>query len=877
MSPLESSAPNGAAFLVKNRRADSLAQKRASWAIFRFALRDLRGGLRFYGVFIACLVLGVMAIVGVAATSRAFREGMAQQGAALLGGDLSLSRAQGAPGSAELALLTSRGKLSQIVVVRAMARKSDAAPASLVEIKAVDAAYPLVGAVKTKPELAAGQKLSQFFGEKDGVFSLLADPTLAARLKVKLGDDLTIGAATFTLAGWLDKEPDSLGGVGFGPRVMMSAAGLAATRLIQPGSLARTSLRLLLPPERSSDAEVDAVQSDFTAAFPDDGFEIRTRAQPSPQLSRNIERFAQFLTLIGLTALVCGGVGVGNAIRGLIDRKRRTLAILKALGASGGDAARFVLIQAMLVAAASSGLGALLGLALPSLLVALLGSSLPFPIEPHVDGLDGLTGMVFGVLTAFAFAAAPLDRARLLPATTLLRESAMQESGAGRGRGRLIGGLAACALFAFALLTSDDRRLTAQFGAAVMVSFALLYGVAWAIMALARRAPHSRYLPLRLAVANLHRPGALTPSFLISLGLGVTLLTALIGVEGNLRAEIGQSLPKDSPSFFFLDVQSAQAEAFRAFLQQQAPDGVLSVAPMLRGRIIRINGVAAEQVKPSDKARWALEGDRGITFAAKIPDSSRIVEGEWWGPDYAGPPLVSMEAEVAQGLGLKVGDNVSVNVLGRNLTAKIANLRKVNWRNFGINFVLVFSPNSFTGAPVTQLMTLSLPQKPDSSREAALLADAARQFPAVASVSMRETLETLDGLLGKLSLAIQSAASLAFIVSALVLSGALAAGQRARIYESVVLKVLGATRPRLLAALALEFALLGAATAAFGLLAGGLVAFLVAHFVLDLPFAFFPAQAAALALGAVGFAIFIGLAGTWRILGEKPARHLREE
>jgi putative ABC transport system permease protein len=875
MSPLESSRLE--LTRLEAPRLELPAPGAASRAIFRFALRDLRGGLKFYGVFIACLVLGVTALVGVAATSRAFREGMAQQGAALIGGDLSFSRAQGAPGAGELAFMSARGRLSKITVLRAMARKRGAEQATLVEIKAVDAAYPLVGAARIEPELAPGQNPAADLGEKDGAFGLIADPTVATRLGVKLGDSLAIGAANFIIVGWLEKEPDSFGGVGFGPRVMMSEAGLAASGLILPGSLARTSLRLLLPPEKSGDADVAAVQRDFVAAFPDDGFEIHERKNPSPQLSRNIERFAQFLTLIGLTALVCGGVGVGNAIRGLIDRKRKTLAILKALGASGGDAARFVQIQAMLVAAGSSVVGVLLGLALPHLLVALFGSSLPFPVEPHFNGRDGLSGLAFGLLTAFAFAAAPLDRARMLPATTLLRESAMQEAGGSQWRGRIIAVLAACALFAFALLTSDDRKLTAQFGAAVIVSFALLYGVARAIMFLAARAPHSRWLPLRLAVANLHRPGALTPSFLISLGLGITLLTALVGVERNLRAEIGQSLPKDSPSFFFLDVSNAQAPAFQTFVQKQAPDGILSVAPMLRGRIVRVNGVAAEEVKPTDKARWALEGDRGITFAAKIPAGSQIVSGDWWPQDYAGPPLVSMEAEVAQGLGLKVGDTISVNVLGRGLTAKIANLRKVNWRNFGINFVMVFSPNAFAGAPFTRLMTLTFEQKPDFSREAALLAGAAREFPAVAGVSMRETLATLDDLLGKLSLAIQSAASLAFIVSALVLSGALAAGQRARIYEAVVLKVLGATRPRLLAALALEFALLGAATAAFGLLAGETIAWLVSTHVLDMAFHFAPLQAAALALAAVAFAIFIGLAGTWRILGEKPARWLREE
>ncbi len=846
-------------------------------AILRFALRDLRGGLRFYGVFVACLVLGVMAIVGVAATSHALRDGLAQQGAALLGGDLSFGRAQGPASEKEREFLAASGRTSAVVVLRAMARKADARQVLLVEIKAVDAAYPLVGAARTTPPPPAGQKLASFFSAKDGAPGLLADPTIGARLGVKIGDRLEIGAASFTIAGWLDREPDSIGGVGFGPRVMMSDAGLAATRLILPGSLARASLRVTLPPERSGDADVAELRKRFVAAFPDSGFEIRGRGDPSPQLTRNIERFAQFLTLIGLTALVCGGVGVGNSIRGLIDRKRRTLAILKALGASGGEAARFVLIQAMLVAAASSALGAVLGLGLPKLLVALLGSSLPFPVEPKINGLDGISGFVFGLLTAFAFAAAPLDHARLLPATTLLRETAMGEFGPSRRRGKIVAVLGASTLFAFALATSSDRMLTAQFGLAVIVSFGLLYGVARGIMALARRAPHSPLLALRLAIANLHRPGALTPSFLISLGLGITLLTALIGVERNLRAEIGTSLPKESPSFFFLDVQSAQAEDFRSFIAKEAPGGALSVAPMLRGRIVKVNGVAAEEVKPTDKARWALEGDRGITFAAKIPEGSKLVAGDWWPENYAGPPLVSMEAEIARGLGLKIGDSVSVNVLGRMLTAKIANLRKVNWRSFGINFVLVFSPNAFAGAPFTELVTLSLPQRPDAAQEAAILSDAAKQFPSVAAVSMRETLATLDDLLRKLSLAIQSAASLAFVVSALVLSGALAAGQRARIYEAVVLKVLGATRPRLLGALAVEFALLGAATAAFGLLAGGLVAWLVAREVLDMDFAFFPAQSAALAAAAIAFSIFIGLAGTWKVLGEKPARHLREE
>ncbi len=863
--------------------ASDLSRRRgaAQWALARFALRDLRGGLRFYGVFIAALVLGVMAIVGVDATARAFRDGLAQQGAVLLGGDLAFSRAFGAPSEQHRAFLEQRGRVSQIVTLRAMARRQngpgDAPVSALVEVKAVDSAYPLTGAVRTEPPPPPGQEFFDALGQKDGAFALFADRTLGARLNVKIGDALEIGAARFVLAGFLASEPDSVGLIGFGPRVIVSAAALKATGLIMPGSVARLSLRLVLPPEKASDSQVAAVQKDFVAAFPDSGFEIHSRAEPSPQLSRNVEQFAQFLSLIGLTVLVCGGVGVGNSIRGLIDRKRKTLAILKALGASGAGAARFVLYQALLVAAASSLIGAGLGLALPGLLARIPGVALPFPLAQQLDWRDAFFGVVFGLLTALAFAAAPLERARALPATTLLRESALRETGPLGWRGRLVAALSAAALFGFALVVGADKRLTAEFGAAVLASFALLYGVARAIMALARRAPRSRNLSLRLAIANLHRPGALTPSFLISLGLGVTLLTALVGVERNLRAEIGSSLPKEAPSFFFFDIQAAQAAAFEAFLRKEAPDGNVAVAPMLRGRIVEVNGVAAEQVKAGDKARWALEGDRGITFSDRMPDGSRLVAGKWWPQNYSGPPLVSMESGVAQGLGVKIGDTITVNVLGRTLTARIASLRKVNWRSFNINFVMVFSPNAFAGAPFARLMTLSLPERPDRAREAALLADAAKDFPSVASVSLRETLATVDGVLAKLSVAIQSAASLAFVVSALVLAGALAAGRRARIYEAVVLKVLGATRGRLLGALALEFALLGLATAGFGVAAGSLVAALVARQLLDLGFHFFPAQAFGVALGAIGFALVIGLVGTWRVLGEKPARRLREE
>jgi len=838
--------------------------------LFRFALRDLRGGLRAFGVFIACIALGVMALAAVASGSRAMRDGLANQGSTIIGGDLSFSRAQGSPADEHRAFLAGKGRLSEIVTLRSMARREDSSQATLVELKSVDGAYPLVGEVNTEPQAPLAELLSR----RDKGFGVAIDPQLGARLKLGLGDAFFIGDARFVIAAWLKREPDALGAFSLAPHVLLSPEALASSGLIKPGSLTRASLRLKLP--GGDDAQVQAVKQEFSTRFPDSGYEIRSRADPSPQLSRNIERFAQFITLIGLTALVCGGVGVANAVRALIDRKRKTLAILKALGASGGDAAGFVLIQVLIVAFGAALAGVAAGLAIPVVLLTFFGDALPFPIAPALHPADGLYALGFGLLIALTFAAPPLEQARALPVTQLLRDNAMRAGGSSR-RGLALAAFGAAALAGFAVLTSGDTKLTLQFGAGVLASFGLLYGVARLVMALARRAPHVGRISLRLAVANLHRPGALTPSFLLSLGLGVTLLTALTGIEHNLRSEIGESLPKDAPNYFFIDVQKAEAEDFERFLHAEAPDGRIVSAPMLRGRITRIKGVPAEQVTPSDKARWALEGDRGVTFARTIPDNSRLVAGEFWPPDYSGPPLVSMEVEVARGLGLDVGDEIAVNVLGRNVTAKVANLRKVNWRSFGINFVLVFSPHVFEGAPFTALMTLSTPEKPTPAREAALLGAAAKKFPSVVGVSLRETLATLDDILGKLAIATRAAASLAFIVSALVLAGALAAGQRARLYEAVVLKTLGATRGRLLSALTLEFSLLGLVTAVFGLIAGGLAAWLVTVKLLDAPFVLFPTQAALVAGGATVFAIAAGLLGTARALGEKPARWLRQE
>ena len=432
------------------------------------------------------------------------------------------------------------------------------------------------------------------------------------------------------------------------------------------------------------------------------------------------------------------------------------------------------------------------------------------------------------------------------------------------------------ALAAIAILLAHDQRMAGTYIAASAGAFVLLVLVARAIMAIARRLPSVRSTELRLAIANIHRPGALTPSVVLSLGLGLSLLVALALIDGNLRRELTATIADKAPSFFFIDIQSHERDAFEALLNAEASDANLQSVPMLRGRIVSLNGIAADKFVPAQEGSgWVLRGDRGITYDASLPKNSKLEEGSWWPEDYTGIPLVSFDEEAATDLGLKIGDRITVNVLGREITAEIANTRTVEWQSLAINFVMVFSPNTFAGAPHAHLMTLGWDDDVPEETELALLKTVSNAFPTVTAIRVKDAISQVNDLVAQLAWAIRGASSITLIASVLVLAGALAAGHRSRIYDAVILKTIGATRARLIFAYALEYAILGLATAVFALLAGGVAAWYVITQIMDGSFVMMPVTAAGAALIALVLTVGFGLVGTWRVLGEKPAPVLR--
>jgi putative ABC transport system permease protein len=838
----------------------------------RLALRELRAGLGGFAVFLACIALGVMAIAGVASISRSLSDGLGREGRRILGGDLAYNLINREATDAEKQALGREGRLDIVASLRAMA-VAGSGDAALVELKAVDpATYPAAGDLATDPP----GPLADLLGNRDGVPGALADPALLTRLDVKVGDRIALAGHAVAIRGTIVSEPDKIaGGIGFGPRLMIAEPTLRGIGLVQPGSLSRWSYRILLPPG-AADADLDAAQGRIRATTPEAGWEIRSRSNADPRFAKSIERFTQFLTLVGLTALIVGGVGVANAVHAFVERKRPSIATLKSVGAPGSQVVALYLTQVMLIAGLGTLIGLAVGASLPFLLDALFAADLPLPLNPTLAPGELALAAAYGLITAFAFAIMPLGRAHDVPVSGLFRDTVDPARVSPRWRYRIWLGLSLAALVGLSVATAFDRRVALIFIAAAAIAFALLHGVALGLMALARRLPHPRWPAPRMALANLHRPGALTPAIVLSLGLGVTLLVTLSLIDANVRRTISATLPAKAPNLFFLDIPSRDAGAFRDFLARSAPNGKIEDVPMMRGRIVALNGVPANKIRPPEDAAWVLDGDRGITYADTVPEGSSLTEGAWWSAEQGAKPLVSFEADLARQLGLKLGDTVTVNVLGRDLTATIFNLRRVEWRNLGINFVMVFSPGTFRGAPHSDLATLTLPGGTDAGAENHILRDVAKTFPSVSAVRVKDALDAIGDLVGRLVLAIRGASAVAVLASLFVLAGAIAAGHRARLYDAVVLKVLGASRSRLLTAYAIEYAALGLATALFGLAAGTLAGWVIVAKVMHLDFRLDLSGALVAALAAVALAILLGLAGTWRILGQKPAPYLRQ-
>ena len=830
-----------------------------AWTIAR---RDLSARFKGLRLLLICLFLGVGALAAIGTLTGAIQHELASRGRTILGGDVEVAVWQRRASAAEIAAFERAGQLSGGMRLQAMARAGElAAP---VELKAVDAGYPLVG----KLRLQDGRSVSAPPADS----AWLAEGG-AQRLGVNPGDSITIGSLTLRVGGIIADEPDRLGeGFTLGPVVIVAADVPARAGLTAPGAMYRSKYRIALKPGSDAQALADGLKK----RFPSSGFELRTRDNASPGAERFVSRMGDFLVLVGLAALAIAGIGIGGGVTSYLDARRTSVATLKVLGATSGDIARIYLLQIGAAALLGSALGLIAGVLVTPLLAAALGSLLPVSPGLVFDPAALAKAALYGLLIALVFAAPPLLAARRFPAMALFRARISPLRTNWRDAAPPVG-LGLGAIAALALLTSLSKAITAWFMGGTLALLLLLGALGWLIRWTAAHLPRPKAPILRIALANLHRPGAQTGSLVTALGFGLAAFVTLAAIQTSLDANIAARVPQRAPDYFVLDVPKARGGEFVAAVDKVAPAAKVRLVPALRGAILAYGPANAmtrvADLKEIPEEAWPLRGERGLTYSDGVPEGNVVTAGQWWPAHYTGEPLVSIDEKLAAALDLKLGDQLTIGLLGVERTARIASLRRIDWDSMGFNYVLVFSPNAIEDAPHNLAATINLPK--DTPR-GDLLRSLVRAFPASSVIEVGGVLTQARDLLRQVSLAILSAASVAVLAGIAVLLGAIAAARAARVYDNVILRVLGASRRQLLALQLAEYALLAFVLAGVALALGSLIAWLVV--VKLFAFDWLPDWPTVLGVLGLGLALVIGfaLAASLPLLGAKPAQALRE-
>ncbi|MEM7319324.1 MAG: FtsX-like permease family protein [Pseudomonadota bacterium] len=832
----------------------------------RFAIRELRGGLRGFRVFLACLALGVAAIASVGSVRSAIEAGLEREGAALLGGDAQLEFTYRFASDLERDWMAEvSARLSEVVDFRSMATvtRNGQTDRGLTQVKAVDTAYPLVGTVRLSPDISLETALGP---QPDGPGAVM-DPVLISRLGLSIGDTFRLGTQDFVLNAILDYEPDGAAdGFALGPRTLVLTSSLENSGLLQPGTLFSSKYRLDLP----KGTDLDSIAQTAREQFEQSGMRWTDARNGAPGISEFVARLSAFLILVGLAGLAVGGVGVAAAVRAFLLGKTDTIATLRTLGADRNTIFLTYFIQIGLLSALGILLGLVLGALAPLVLEPFISTRLPIPAEFGLYTRPLAEAALYGLLTAFIFTLWPLARTEEVRPATLFRNALAGGRLLPRGRYLIALGLASGLLVGSAAFLSGSVRLTLWTVAGLAGAMFVLALAAIMARALARKAaPLARGVPsLRWAISAISDRNEGAVSVVLSLGLGLSVLASIGQIDGNLRNAISGNLPDVAPSFFFVDIQQDQMDGFSERLNSDGAVSRVDSAPMLRGIITRINDKPAIETAGD---HWVLNGDRGVTYSASLPERTRLTSGEWWAEDYTGPPLVSFAAEEAAEMGLQLGDTLTINILGRDIDARIASFREVDFSTAGIGFILSMNPSALAGAPHSFISTVYA----EEPAEAAILSDLSEAYPNITAIRVRDAIDRVADVLAGLAAATTYGAGAALVTGFLVLIGAAAATQTARGYEAAVLKTLGASRLPILISFAIRSALLGAAAGCVALAAGVIGGWAVSRFVLDTGFSVIWGSAVTVILGGLLITLIAGLLFAWRPLAVRPAQVLR--
>jgi len=836
---------------------------RLAW---RLALRDLHGGIGGLLIVLLCLGVGVASIAGIGSLRAALNQGIAESSRGILGGDLALSTGLGPFPPSVPDWFTQHGaRVTQTVDTRSIL----IAPSGrrlLAAARAVGPGWPLVGQVVSTP---AGQ-FSNLARGPDGRPGLLLDPTAARSLGLYPGDLVTLGGIPFTYRGSILASPDSLSDSQlFGVKTFVAASALAGTPLVLPSGLVTFSLQVILPRGVST----PQIELAFRHSFPGEPWRLREAGDAAPNLTRFVDQAALFMTLLGLAALLVGGIGVANGVEAWLTARARGIATLRCLGASARLVSLIYGLQLLVLGVPGILLGLATGASAPVLVLPLLRGKLPLPSHIGLYPRPLLLAAMFGLLVGLVFALPPLRRAAAISGGALFRLAGLPVSVPLSWRALAAQALAVLALVALAVISVPQPSLALGFCAGAMLTLLLLRGIAALLMAALPHLPRPRDAAVALGLRRLYGPASSLPLMMLSAGAGLTVLVAVAEIRGNLLAEFTGALPSAAPSFYFIDIQPDDLPKFEAALYRTGAAHDLQTMPSLRARILAVAGTPVEQFQPPGQSDWPLRSDTGFTFAAAPPPGTVLAQGHWWPPDYLGPPLVSFDAGIGHDWGLKIGDILTVDVLGRKFDLRIANFRKIQWQSLQINFLMVGTPDPFAGAPYTLVATV----KADPGREGDVLAAVTDALPGVTGIDVEEVLRAFAGLLGQIGTAVSVVGLIALLAGGLVLVSAIAAEREARIAEAVVLKTLGASRGQIRRAWLVEFAIAGGFAGLAAATLGTLAAAVTIREVFHTDWRFEPVTVAVTLLASVAFMMVFGFVSTAKALREPAATRLRLE
>jgi putative ABC transport system permease protein len=895
------------------------------------AWRETRGAWRHVLYFFICIALGVGAVVGIDLFATQLESTVTREARALQGGDIEIrsSYPLSEHGRSVLAPFRGRGVVTThatelVAMAAASARSKEGDPGAratqVVELKAVEATYPLYGSIRIEPDQPFWSLLAPPSQSCTSALSVtpyttcygaVVQEALLIRMGLAVGDPLKIGQARFLITGVVRKEPDRMAGAfSLGPRVFVSQEGLAAAELVKPGSRLRERYLLRLPPT----LPVVPLLYELRGRLSQDSVRITSYQDAQPQLRQFLAQLARYLGLIGLTALFLGGIGVGSSLHAFLREKLQTIAVLKTLGADSRTIVRTYLVQALALGLVGSTAGAAFGIglhfALPPLLGQILGPEMVHQLEISAKfspaaALPVAKGIGLGLASTLLFALWPLLGIRHVEPALILRREVQPGSVplGSEAPGRLsrlcrswlpdriravsVVGVAV-GLAGLGVWQAGSWRIGLLYLGGLGVAVVALFVSAIALVRLltlsAAILPGARSLAVRQAISNIRRPGSQATAVLVSIGIGVMVILTVSLLEQALLDQVGGSRPTDAPTFFFIDIQPDQKDAFMHLLAVRTGDPKADAVPLVRSRLHAVNGrrVNAEErlgrgsEAPNEERRknWYVTREYVLTMLPHLPKDNRIVKGTWWGEEPASPrPLLSLEEEAAKNLGVNVGSTITLEIQGATVSAEVASIRKVEWGNFSTNFYMILSPGSLDGAPLTYVATVRVPVQDELPLQEAVVS----AFPNVTAINIRDVLDSFSRIVDRLSLAIQAVALFCVATGAVVMAAALSAGRYRRLYESVIFKAIGATRAVLVRAFALEYALLGFVG---GLVGAGLASALswwILRYSFDLDWALRPMVLTAGVAVTMLLSLAVGFLSTFRILGERPLSVLRRD